>query len=83
MIDRIKDYCVNTFKEVNKCSNKESVIVILCGVLAVWWPLAGIIIWLISKKTKFKTYGKVALIASLLRIFAFGFSYGITYLVNN
>ena len=52
---------------------KEFIITMLSGIIAILWPLGGLILYLISKATKFKLYGKIAIYCSALTMLAFIF----------
>ncbi|MGI6510026.1 MAG: hypothetical protein ACOX1L_05555 [Erysipelotrichaceae bacterium] len=79
----LKTYFKDLMKEINGCNLIQLIIVVLCGALGVLWPLGGIIVFLFSKITTFKTYGKVALTTALIRVFMFGFGQGVKFLISN
>lgn len=79
----LKKYFTDLLKEIGKCNTVQLMIVIVCGALGILWPLGGIIIYLISRVTTFKTYGNVALTTALIEVFLFGFGQGVKYLINN
>lgn len=81
-MESIKNYIIDLIREVNKCTLPQLLIVTIAGAMGILWPLGGLLVYLVSRFTSFKTYGKVALVTALIVVFVFGFTQGMYYLMN-
>ncbi len=67
----MRSYIKDLLKEINKCTTKQLVLVFVGGAVGILWPLGGLILFLISLKTKFKLYGKVAISCAVVALVTF------------
>lgn len=76
----MKDFLQRTLKEINQCNTKQFVIVVIAGIIGILWPFGGLLLYLISKKTKFKLYGKIAIYCAVVALLAYAFKLIVTLL---
>ena len=76
----MRDLIQRTLKEINQCSTRQFIIVIISGIIGILWPLGGLILYLISRKTNFKLYGKIAIYCAVVALLAYAFKLIVTLL---
>lgn len=76
----MRNFLEHTLKEINQCNTKQFVIVIISGIVGILWPLGGLILYLISRKTTFKLYGKIAIYCAVVALLAYAFKLIVTLL---
>lgn len=76
----MKDLMQCILKEINQCNTKQFIIVITSGIIGILWPLGSLILYLISKKTNFKLYGKIAIYCAVVALLAYTFKLSVSLL---
>lgn len=67
----MKAYLKTIIADINRCTKKELVLVVLSGIIGILWPLGGLLIFLFSTRSKYSLCGKIGFAGAVAALIAY------------